>query len=322
MARKYIRFNYFTIKLTPIELPEDMQGRDIGDAWNMKPLLDYLSVRRNPINTVVNVGQYLAEFERDTLIYDYANDLYSFQISKLRETNIPSIKKIGNPKEDIELDDDEYIGEFVTVVFDPRYLTVGVQSNLYSLNIPQIEYFLTEIRNNYLKIHGIADPIELKVQLNPIVDHTRIEAVRNAEIYRKISISGSNIAADALAQNGTLNEVSGLVGRARGFKFDLTISLGHAPRNESLDDEIIREIIHGFSRMDEDNRPKVEITMREDDEAPIEVVNLLEPRLTNRWTIEVENRTNISHEAIHNRFVEEYDIPRTIIARIAIPIEK
>ena len=321
MVRKYIRFNYFTINLTPIELPEDMMGRAINDPWNMRPLLDYVSVRGNAINTVVNVGQYLAEFERDTLIYDARNHLYSFQISKLRETGIPSKKRLGNPREDIELDNDEYIGEFVTVVFDPRFLTVGVQSNQYSLNIPQIEFFLTEFRNYYLEIAGIDDPIPLKVQLNPIIDPTRITAAGNAEIYRKISISGTNVAADALAQYGTLNEVSGLVGRARGFKFDLTISLGHAPKDESLDEGVIEEIIHGFNAINDNNKPKVEITMKEDNEAPTEVVNLLEPRLTNRWGMEVVNRTNIGHEAIHDRFAEEYTVPRTTIARLAVPIE-
>lgn len=318
MVRKYIRFNYFSLNLTPVELPESMEDREINDGWDMQPLLDYISVRRNPINSVVNVGQYLAEFERETLIYDPANKVYSFQISKLRDTNIPAIKRLGNPKEDLELENDEYIGEFVTIVFDPRYLTTGIQSNIYSLNIPQIEYFLTEMRNNYLQIMGIVDPIPLRVQLSPIIDYSRITAVGNADIYRKISISGSSFAADALAQHGTLNEVSELVGRAKGLKFDLTISLGHAPREESLDDDIIREILDGFNAIEAESRPKVEITAKEDTEAPIEIVNLLEPRLTNRWGIEVENRTNIGHEAIHNRFVEEYEIPRTTIARLAI----
>lgn len=321
MARKYIRFNYFSVNLIPDELPEEMENRHIGNTWDMARLLDYLSVRRNPINSVVNVGEYLAEFERDTLIYDPQRNLYSFQISKLRDNNIPSIKRLGNPKEDLELERDEYIGEFVTVVFDPRYYTVGVQSNLYSLNIPQIEYFLTQLRANFMEIMGGTDPINLKVEFEPIIEYSRVNAVRHAEIYRKITINGSDFAADALAEQGTLNGVSELVGRARGAKFELTISLGHAPRGESLEEEVIREIIDGFGNIEGENKPKIEITAKEDYESPIEVVNLLEPRLTNRWGIEVENRTTISHEVIHQRFVEEYEIPRTTIARLNIPVE-
>lgn len=317
MPRKYVRFNYFTTNLTPLDLPAEMADRNIAAAYDMTELLDYISIRRNPLDVVVNVGEYIAELDRDTFIYDAPNNLYSFQISKLRETNIPSIKRIGNPKADLNLNHDEYIGEFVTVVYDPTFYTMSIQSNLYSLNADQVMYFLTELRWRYLAGIGEQEPLALKVVLNPIIDLGRVDMVQTAEIYRKIVIKGSDISAEALAQTGTLNEVSDLIGRAQGVNFELTLSIGQAPKEESLDNQTIQEIIEGFRDIQVvEERPKVEVTVREDIESPLEIVNLLAPKLTNKISLVVENRRGIGFEYIHDMFVESYNIPQQTIARV------
>lgn len=317
MPRKYIRFNYFTIKLVPDGIPDNMIDADYTTPWNMTEILDYLSVRRNNLAGNIDVGIYIADFERDTLMYDQHNNLYSFQISKLRENNIPALKRIGNPKEDIAMAEDQYLGEFVTVIFDPQFITVAVQSNLYSLNIPQLEIYLTVLRRRFKELLGNPDAFPLKVEMHPIIDPSKITAIENSDIYRKITIKGSNYSAEALAQQGSLNEVSEFIGQARGVNFELTLSLGSAPKDETLDSDTIQEIIAGFNGIENDqNRPKVEITAREDIEAPLEVVNLLSPRLTNLISLVVENRRGISHEIIHATFVESYGGPRTAIARV------
>ncbi|MEH6892503.1 DUF6731 family protein [Bacillus sp. JJ864] len=320
MTVKRVRFNYFTINLVPDVIPPNMQGRNLEAPWDMTTLLDYLSVMQNPLDCVVNVREYIAEFDRHTIIYDERARVYSFQIGKLRENDIPPKKRIGDPKEDLILQDDEYIGEFVTIVFDPTFCTVAVQSNLYSLNISQVEIFLTELRNRYKQLIGEVDQIPLNVELHPIVDTAKVDTIGNADIFRKINIKGSNIMADAMAQNGTLGEVSEIIGRANGINFELTISLGTAPKAESLDSELIQEIIDGFSQLGDENKPKIEITAREDIESPVEVVNLLTPRLTNVIDLHLENRTGIGHEYIHIEFMEKYHAKRTAIARILQPL--
>ncbi|MGK9490339.1 MULTISPECIES: DUF6731 family protein [Bacillus] len=317
MPLKKVRFNYFSIDLVPIDMPENMQGRDVTASWDMTEILNYLSVINNPLDGVVNVGEYIGEFDRYTILND-PDGIYSFQIAKLRETNIAK-KKIGNPKEDLGLEDDEYIGEFVTVVFDPRYCTVAIQSNIYSLNLAQIEVFLTEIRNRYKERLEEEDQIPLMVSLRPIIDSSRIEKIGNSEIFRKVVVRGSNLMADSLADNGSLEEVSGLIGRASGVNFELTLSVGRAPKSESLDADLIQEIIYGFNRSN--SKPKVEITARQDIESPIDVVDLLEPKLTNVISLHVENRGMvIGHEYIHREFMNEYPAQRSAIGRILQPL--
>ncbi len=320
MVKKYVRFNYFSINLVPESVPTGMANRNIGSVWDMKELLDYLSVKGNQLNSVIDVGEYVAEFERDTLIYD-SSDIYSFQLGKMRATGIPSLKKIGQPKEDIRLKDDEFIGEFVTIIFDPTFCTVAVQSNRYSLNVKQVELYLTELRCRYNNLVGRVDGTPLKIELHPILDIARAQNIGSADIFRKLTVKGTDAMADALARQGVLGEISEVIGRARGIKFELSISLGQAPKGESLDNGIVQEVIQGFHQMNEQDRPKIEIVAREEEAAALEVINLAAPTLSNIITLDVLERRGIGHEYIHQMFKESYPRQRGRIAQINVPLE-
>ncbi|WP_341320332.1 DUF6731 family protein [Solibacillus sp. FSL H8-0523] len=321
MVKKYVRFNYFSINMVPESIPTSMGNRTVASAWDMKELLDYLSVTGNQLDSVIDVGEYVAEFERETLIYDSTTDIYSFQLGKMRATGIPSLKTIGQPKKDIRLKDDEFIGEFVTIIFDPTFCTVGIQSNRYSLNVKQVELYLTELRARYNNLVGRIDGIPLKVEFQPILDIARAQTIGSADIFRKLTIKGTDAMADALARQGVLGEISEVIGQARGINFELTISLGQAPKSESLDNGVIREVIQGFHQMDEKDRPKVEIVAREEEAAALEVINLAAPTLTNIITLEVVERKGIGHEYIHQMFKEKYPHVRGRIAAINVPLE-
>ena len=204
----------------------------------MKPLLDYISVMNNPLDTVINVGEYNAELDRHTFVYQVNPEMYSFQITKLRDNDLPPLKTIGIPREELELEENQYLGEYITIVYDPIYHTVGVQSNIYGLNLNQVETFLTELRRRYRQLHNLVDQVDINVELRPIIDLDKIGEIRNANIFRKITIKGSNYAAEALANAGSLDEVSQVIGRIEGLNFELTLSVGNAPQDRSLDQQI------------------------------------------------------------------------------------
>lgn len=317
MAIKYIRFNYFQIRLEPEDLPDNMAGQNYSAPWDMRELINYLSIRRNEMDCVIDLGEYRAEFDRDTFIDHRDPEVFSFQITKLRNTNIPPLKTIGVPREELNLAENQYLGEYITIVFDPTYYTVGVQSNIYSLNIPQVENFFTQLRARHKYVIGQPDGTPLKVTLNPIVDPDKVATMREADIFRKITIKGSQTAAEALAGQNTLNEVSALMGQVHGVNFELTFSIGHAARDVTLNNEVVQQIIDGFTRMGPDiERPKIEITAREAEESPSEVVNLIAPRLTNRIKLVIDNVQNIGHGLIHTVFMDEYLNVRITIARV------
>jgi len=322
MARKYVRFNYFEVQLVPADaaVRADLNDEEVNytaDPWDMSAFLDYLMTNNETFRTTVPVGDEYAEIEKDTYDYDRRRDVYSFQLSKLRESNIPSKKKFGEIKESILLDQDEYIGEFISFIYDNTYQAAIVQSNLYGLSIKQTEHVLTELRFRYLDRLGRNEEIPLVVRLAPIIDRSKIQRVINSDYYKKIRIKGSDVMLDAALNEGSLiSEARRLLNESSGVNIDLTISLGRSERTASLDEAVIRRAVNDFQQIAGNLRPQIELTALENEEAEIETINLIEPRMTDRIGIEVEPRQTVAHEYLYNNFIELYDTRRQDVRRV------
>lgn len=313
MAKKSIRFNYFSINVCG-----DYHGVVRSAPWNMTDFFNYLSVTDNFMNGVANVGEYNAELDRTTFEYSDNPELFSIQITKLRDDKLPVIKAIGLEKEDLELNENQYLGEYITIVYDSQLCMLAVQSNLYSLNISQLEIMLTSLRKSYFEAIDDPQELDLSVKLYPLLDPNKVHQVRNAQIFKTISIKGSDVSLEAFERNPTLNRLSEIMGEIEGVKFELKLSVGGGPRDSSLDQSTIRNIIDSFTAVDETNseKPKIEVKAKLDDESKPEIINLLTPRITNLISLDIPNRQSISHIIIFVEFKEEYQNIRPIISRV------
>ena len=329
MARKYVRFNYFEVQLVPAQvvvledLDEEQQVQIPyqADAWDMSGFLDYLMAYREHFRTTVPVGDEYAEIEKDSYSYDQRTNIYGFQLSKLRDKNIPSKKRFGEIKEEILLDQDEFIGEFTSILYDNSYKAVMVQSNLYGLSTKQIEHVLTQLRFRYLDTLGTPEANPLVVKLAPIIDNSKITRVINADYYKKIRIRASDVMLDAvLGENGLLSDTRRMLMESAGLHIDITISMGRTEKTSSLNQENIRNVIEQFWELDERIRPQIELTALENEEAAIETINLVEPRMTDRISIEVEPRTTVAHEFLFQNMLHLYNERRADVRRILRPL--
>ncbi|MEC0715372.1 DUF6731 family protein [Bacillus licheniformis] len=324
MARKYVRFNYFEVQLVPADLavraelnPEDGVINHGADLWNMQPFLDYLMVNAETFRTTVPVGDEYAEIEKDTYTFDERRNIYSFQLSKLRENNIPSKKRFGEIKENILLEQDEYIGEFISFIYDNQLNTAIVQSNLYGLTIAQTENVLTQLRFRYLDTLGNTEDIPLIVKLVPVIDGSKVRRLMEADFYKKIRIKCADVMLDAgLEENSLISETRRLLGESAGVIAELTISLGRSEKTASLDEDVIRRTLRDFEQTGERNRPTIELTALQNEEAEVETVNLIEPRLSDRISIEVRPRQTVAHEYLYQSFIETYDRRRGDVRRV------
>ncbi|WP_200416623.1 DUF6731 family protein [Virgibacillus salexigens] len=324
MARKYIRFNYFEVNLVPAEdairrdLNEDEDIPFQANVWDMSEFLDYLMVNRREISTTVDIGTEYSEVEKDSYHYDERRDLYSFQLSKLRETNIPSKKKFGEIKEDILLDQDEYIGEFNSIVFDNTYKALIMQSNLYGLSVAQTEHVLTQLRFKYLDRMGRTEEVPLVVKLNPIIDNSKVQKVIESDYFKKIRLKGSDFMMDAaLDDDSLLTDARRLLHQSSGLNIDITISLGRTERTSSLNQEYVQSAIRRFEAIGE-SKPKMEVTALYDEEADVETINLIEPRMTVRVSVDVAPRQTVGHEYLYQTFLEIFDTQRYELRRVLV----
>lgn len=328
--KKYVRFNYFEVTLVmaetailnELDLDDGVVVEQPGDTWNMTRFLDYLMVNKSDFKTTVDIGSEYSEIEIDSYKYDENRGVYSFQLSKLRETNIPSKKRFGEIKEDILLSKDEYIGEFNSFIYDPSYDAVVLQSNLYGLTVKQTEAVLTSLRFRYLDRIGRTESSPLVVKLVPIIDRSKINRVAKADYYKKVRVKGADFMLDAdLGDENLMSDASRLLHKVSGLNIDLTISLGRSEKTASLNPESIQKVIEQFNLLtDNQAKPQIEITSLYNEDSDVETINLIEPRMTDKVAIYVEPRQTVAHDYLYQTFIELYDERRPDVRRVLRPI--
>lgn len=83
----------------------------------------------------------------DKFWYDDGSEFWFLNFVRLRETNIPSKARKDKEAEPITLDDDEYIGEDVTALYDEKLNIFMLQRNRHSLGVSGLEEYLNLIWN-------------------------------------------------------------------------------------------------------------------------------------------------------------------------------
>nr|WP_245671853.1 DUF6731 family protein [Desulfuribacillus stibiiarsenatis] len=108
---------------------------------------------------------------------------YCLHFVRLRDTNIPSRAKANEKVEPIELEDDEYIGEEVSALYDENHHILMLQRNKYSLGPQGIEEYL----------NLVWDKEDETIYLRAICPPDAIELARKASEYRRINLRLADI---------------------------------------------------------------------------------------------------------------------------------
>ncbi|EPI18335.1 hypothetical protein D355_00330 [Enterococcus faecium SD1C-2] len=301
MAKQVIRFNYFHVKL--------INNQNEMFEWDMRGFIEYIIGNKHSFDPSVILGDEISDLEWNSCGYDEFNDLYYIQLSKLRSKNIPSRKRVNQDKIPLNLADDEFLGEFNLLIFDPKLNILITQGNFYGLTTKQITMTLSNLRMKYKDAIGENDgDVPYIVSLEPIIDQTAISRVKHNNIYRSITIKGADykeIANEDLDTQfmGTaieaLNEINGV-------NFEITVTMARAPKQKSLDETETRKLIDEILELRDKNIDvSMNIASRKDEENSIEYIDLIAPRLTSKIILDVQNRSTIGAEYIFNGFKEQ-----------------
>ena len=289
--------------------------------WDIKEMLEYINENKME-STSINLGDIIVEIEPGSII-DINENIVGFQLTKMRDNMLPAKKKIGESKEEIILNDDEYIGDFVSILYDSIYKVLMVQSNSYGLTINQIEKYLTKLRRKYIEEAKLSTLVpEYACELRVLIDPKKVENILDAKYYRKLRIKGSDFMLDSLLDKDSnsykkFGSIRNCIGETKGVNFDITLSVQSAKKTETLNHEEVKEFIEEFKSIkDEKNKPTIEVTKKDSDDSNTEVINLLYPRLTNIINFKIEPRTSIGNEFLFDKMKETYNKTRGTITRV------
>ncbi len=211
----------------------------------------------------------------------------AYLFTKIRMNEIPSRTNIRGERTVLELDDDEGLGEDVSIAYSRDLNVVSVQRNRYSISA-----------NNIMKIVNDIFP-ELKAQLLPILRSDALERFTRCNMLKKLrlKIAGREDLSFISESNLSANEKLTFHELLTEPYVDISFSVGR--KNIALTEKIknIASFFANYSRTSgTDTVMAVEVSGKEDDSAVTSVIDLLQDRLIHIGNVEMNGRSiNTNH---------------------------
>ena len=185
----------------------------------------------------------------------------------------------------MELDEDEYIGEEVSALYDQEYSIIMLQRNRNSLSPSGIEKYFSGVLGN----GGL-------IELAPIPAPDELRTVKQNQIFRKLSIGFSPTNIDDEILNNANKSIQQIIKGSRdlgALRVSVTLSFGNSKKENTLKQ---KEIIELGNLENYDGFNKIQVNRRENEDTEIETVDLIYGKLNDVITMEVSRINPIKYE--------------------------
>lgn len=282
-----IKFLYYTVCISKLEEcgRTDPVHFDF-ESWIYKA--DELSIEKK---TVEFDG---IKIRLEKFVGDKNSGIWKLRFMKLRDTNIPSLVKEVEEAKPLELEDDEYIGEDLLMIYDSDNQVAMLQCNRFALGKGKLEKYLTriwDVENENIILCPISKPVDARKL--------------KKKNYRRLMLRFENI--HSIEDNhrpfgkivNSYNEMGGITG-------EVIISLGRSKKGESgLSQEQVPEMMNDIYE-NQDMISAAVLKVKDDDSTEVEVVNLFDNSLNSYVDFKLEKRTALDFDYATRLMVQEY----------------
>ena len=287
MNYRRVKFEYYQVccKSKNGEKPFDLK------KWISKALSMSLEKRAK---------EYRSERARlEEAYFDEELDFYFLHFVRLRATNIPSKAKLDTNVEPFELEDDEFLGEEVSALYDEARHVLMLQRNKFSLSPTGIEEYLNLLWPN----------LEEEIYLRPILVPNSFSLARKPKVYRRINLRLANINKEI--EKGIVNKLKSPLrriidsyGEYKGINAQITITVG-MQKEAKLDEDVINSTLDDIEQY-KSIFSKAELAVKDHDDAPVEVIDLFDNHAHDFATFRLETRGSLNHYSIAEAMWEIY----------------
>ncbi|KAB3536359.1 hypothetical protein F9231_17405 [Bacillus safensis] len=284
MSQKKVRFEYYQVVFVKKE--DDQNGRE-----RLFDLLPWMA-KANQKSLEGRTYDYRQEQARlEEATWDDELQIYYLHFVRLRD-HIPSTAKTSEKVIPLELEDDEYIGEEVSALYDESNHVLMLQRNKYSLGPEGIEDYLNLIWNSE----------EETIYLRAICPPNIFENAKKSAQYRKITLKFADLKKHNGNSNGFLGRLKSPVSnlfqsfnKYEGVNAQITITVGNT--KNSLDEEAIHETLNDLQEH-RDLFSGAELARRSNVDTPVELIDLFEHKAHDFGTFRMEKRQTLNHHSI------------------------
>ena len=283
--KRIIRYQYYQIKAKT----KDNTIRIFNFAKWIKSIID-----NNLMQTAITFKDAKARIEKCK--FSEENGTWGIRILKLRDTNIPSKAKDKEEAKVIELEEGEYLGEDVFLIFHPKNGIAMIQQNRLSLGISRIEEFLEETYNRF-----VSEDKQIAINIEPILDINGKAKIRLSD-YKYLEIGFGNINEFVVNEGRkALGSLMTPLKNMYGVTGSVKISLGRSGF-DTLNKKEIKNLVKEIG-MPSNKRyvRSAKLKIKEEDDADVEIIDLFND--------------------VCNEFIE-YDIDSTVGLAFSIAVSK
>lgn len=284
MNYRKVKFEYYQVTFTKDE--DNQNGRE-----RLFDLVQWMHYANN-ISLERRARDYRSEQARlEQSYFDPDYEYFFLHFVRLRATNIPSKAKLDANVEPFELEDDEYLGEEVTALYDEDKNILMLQRNKYSLGPNGIEDYL-----NLIWPEG-----DETIYLRPIAIPNAFKIAKKPKVYRRINLRMADIQKNK--KEGIIEKFKSPIGKIidsfgeyNGVNAQITITVGNH-KDIELDSDLVKSTIDDI----ENNKglfSKAEIAMKDNDDTSVEVIDLFDGKAHDFATFRMENRETLNHYTI------------------------
>lgn len=292
-----IKFLYYTVCISKLE----ESGRTDPVRFDFESWIYKVSELSIEKKTVEFDG---IKVRLEKFVGDESNRIWKLRFMKLRDTNIPSLVKEEEEAKPLELEEDEYIGEDLLMIYDSDNQVAMLQCNRYALGKSKLEKYLTHIW----------DTEKENIILCPISKHIDARKFKKKN-YRRLLLRFTNIhpVEDKHRPFGKIvnsyNEMGGITG-------EVVISLGRSKKGEGgLSQEQVPEMLNDIYE-NQDMVSAAVLKVRDDDSTEVEVINLFDNSLSSYVDFKLEKRTALEFNYATRLMINEYNGKRKEINQL------
>lgn len=235
-------------------------------------------------------GRYFDTPVRMDLVHNIQEspELIYFHLVRMRDEGLASTKRETEDLTDIVLDEDDFIAEDVSGLFDTETCAIMLQRNSHSLSITGLKSYLNQM---YDKIHPNDD---FEVFFQPVPDRDIIKKAQKIKKFRSMELRFASSKATSFdnAFGGFLGGFTDVFKHSGGSNMGLTISATRfePDLNKTQMLDVIDEI--------QDNKSLLSTAIFKGSEAdaPVEVYDLLNGRLVTYTTFAIYQKVNDTEE--------------------------
>lgn len=291
MPSKTIRFDYFRVRCARLT---DNNVTEIP-IYELHPLLDALT-RMDVVDRTYNYRGELARLQVVNRHRIGPRSCWELQLLRLRQAQLPGIANDDGEYEIMELEDDEYVGEEVSVLYDEQLSIMVIQRNRNSLSPSGIEEFL-----------NLMAPDE-NIRLEPIIPREEALELKNGDYIRSFNLSIADIREMQLTDgnSSSIREiVASIRERYNAISVSIKISLGQRGRkSDSLTLDEVAAAINDCSGSNGVTR--MVLAKKDAEDARVEVYDLIDKRVSGYASCNYDRECPITHTRVFPLIAENF----------------